>query len=143
MINGEQDLLLEHQPLDESCSTQEYEKLQEEYEQLEERFNTYYQENQASCHHFIGEFRINSGNYAPFVGRFLGYDYFTEREILTFVSKLIRCVKAQSGEGFENYEIQIATLYDLESLENLEPHKYQYHEYSDEKVEGYINNLVD
>jgi hypothetical protein len=116
--------------LDRSCSEEEFEQFQDDYDRLEERFDIYYRENQASCHHFIGEFRIDSENYAPFVGSFYGFDYFSEREIEDALSKLIRCIEMQSGKGLKEYEIKVATLYDLESLDNIEPNKYQLHEYS-------------
>ena len=133
MINGEYDLLSEFQ-LDESSSEEELEQYQDQYEQLEEKFRTYYEENQASCHHFIGEFRIDSQNYSPFVGSFYGFDYFSESQIKEVLSKLIHCIASQSSESLKEYQIKVATLYDLESLDNLEPDRYQLHEYLEDDL---------
>jgi hypothetical protein len=129
IVNQEEEFLMEYQELDKSCSTEEnLEQWQDNYEQLEERFDIYYRENQASCHHFIGEFRVDSENKEPVVGSLYGFSYFTREDIFIVMSKLIRC------RGLQNYKVKVATFYDLESIENIDSYTYQYFEYSKEEL---------
>lgn len=86
-------------------------------EEIENQFNEFYNENQASCHHFIGEFRIDSNNHSPVVGCFYGFDFFTTNQIKESLKKLIGHI--DSWQKIEGGIVKILMFYDLETLEPL------------------------
>ncbi len=114
LINQEDELLLSPDVFD------NFEKFAAEYKKLEEEFIEYYETNLDSCHHYIGEFRIDSENYEPVAGSFYGMNYFSRKDIEAVLQKLIKCVAQSATKRLQINNIQVLTFYDLDSFKDLE-----------------------
>lgn len=116
--NEEYHFLMELNAIDTSVSIDEAIEINQKYrEETINRFNAFTEANQASCHHFIGEFRLDcidelkNQKYEPIVCNFYGYKYFSVNDINIIASRIFRWHETKLDTGTRKYIWTIALLY--------------------------------